>query len=77
MQRSQAKSRSQRGRRSLISLISRLPPWARDLYIQFRDTITSGRDLRLVLHALRDLIQILEARLAEIEHQEQANQHED
>jgi len=77
MDRSRAQSRSQRGRRSLISLISRLPSWARDLYSgaphRFRE-IRSGRELRLVLNALRDLIQILEAQLAEIEFRERANE---
>ena len=58
--------RNHRGGRSLITVIARLPTWARDLYNQFKDE-SSPRALRQVLAALRTLLHILEGRLAELE----------
>jgi hypothetical protein len=61
--------RNHRGRRSGLTLASRLEPWARDLWIDFRQ-ITSPKRLRQVLNCLRSLVSLLEEVLATLEAQE-------
>ena len=51
---------------ALLNWASRLPVWARDFYIQFR-VETSPQALRHVLRALRSLLLLLEAYVAELE----------
>jgi hypothetical protein len=58
--------RNHRGNRSQLTLIARLPQWANNIWIQYKDD-PNPRVLRQVLTALRTLIQLLEDRLEQQE----------
>ena len=62
-------SRTPRGRRSFVSQIGRLEPWAQALWRDFR-IITEPRRLRQILNCLRSLLSMLENRLEDLEAQE-------
>jgi len=63
--------RNHRGGRSVLTIVSRLPTFALDLWERFRGE-TSPRELRRILNGLRALIVVLEDRLNSLEVAEEA-----
>lgn len=65
--------RNHRGGRSIVTTISRLPDFARDLWNRFKHE-QSPRELRRILAGLRQLIWVLEERLRGLEFEEARQQ---